>query len=90
MASAADVVLAAVPAPVAASATPLAVNALDDDEFDVAAVQSAPVTLVDGLCPVHKKFGKRAFSCAAPDKCRMKTVIRKKKQPQGNSQAGGQ
>ena len=92
MAAAADVVLAAVPSVSAPPAAPLVVSALDDDDFGIAAAQlptkTDSVAMVDGLCPVHKRFGKGAFSCTAPDKCRMRSVIRKKKQ--GNSQAGGQ
>ena len=83
MADAADVVLAAVPeSPQAAPATNSVVAAISADR--------PPASLVDGLCWIHARYGKKAFNCAVPDQCKMKTVIRKKKQPQGNSTAGGQ
>ena len=85
MADAADVVLAAVPeSPQVAAAAPTAAPVVAAITADKSAA-----TLSDGLCWVHARFGKKAFNCAAPDTCKMKNVLRKKKQ-QGNSPAGGQ
>ena len=79
MADAADVVLAAVPEAPQTPAAPAVVAAVSDDRPQ----------LTDGLCWIHARYGKKAFNCAVPDLCKMKNVLRKKKQP-GNSPAGGQ
>ena len=60
----------------------------------VSAVTHPPGPLVDGLCFIHKKYGDKAYKCAAPDSCRMKKTIRRKPQrapatSQGSDQASG-
>ena len=85
MADAADVVLAAFPE-VASMAAPASTLA-SSTTVEVAAV-SQQTKSSSGLCWIHSRFGKRAFNCASPDTCKMKDVVRKKKQE--NSPAGGQ
>ena len=81
MAAATDVILATVPAP-----SPTALSAplpsSSDAAADISAVsQQRP--LVDGLCFIHTRWGRRAYNCAAPDTCRMKNVTRRRR-PQGS------
>ena len=73
MAKAADVVLKTVPV---ADAPPGTL---------VSAISKAQDQLVNGLCPIHAKFGQDAFRCSMPDACKMKDII--KKRP-GNFRAG--
>ena len=84
MADAADVDLAAVPE--APSSVPA--SSPSSTAVEVAAVSQPSKPSTNGLCWIHSRFGKRAFNCATPDTCKMKNVIRKKKQE--NSPAGGQ
>ena len=61
---------------------------------EVSAVARPPGPLVDGLCFIHKKYGEKAYKCAAQDSCRMKKTIRRKPQrapatSQGLDQASG-
>ena len=83
MADAADVVLAAVPVCPSENTPTLAAP----DTVEVAAVSQSSKPS-NGLCWIHARYGKRAFNCAAPDSCKMKNVVRKKKQE--NSPAVGQ
>ena len=95
MASAADVIIATLPD----TAKPL-VSSLaeyeDDDAALFALAGSHPAgTLVDGLCFIHKRYGDRAYKCAAPDSCRLRKSLRKRPQRQatkasGNAPAGRQ
>ena len=74
MAKAADVVLKTVP--VADSAHP---------PGTLMSALSKPDQLVNGLCPIHTKFGQDAFRCSMPESCKMKDIIKKRS---GNFRAG--
>ena len=97
MAAAADVILSTVPD----SASSTGFNA---DTLSAAAISWPRGQLLDGLCSIHHKFGKEAYNCAAPDSCKMKSILKKKPRrgqgqghgqgdrssAQGNSKAGSQ
>ena len=74
MAKAADVVLKTVPVSDVSLAPGSSISAVTKAE-----------QLVDGLCPIHHKFGQEAFRCSMPGSCKMKDII--KKRP-GNFRAG--
>ena len=69
MATAADVVLRAVPEPTTTAAQPFPV---DDSHVDAIRRDQ----LVNGLCFVHSRWGREAYNCALPDSCRMRDSIK--------------
>ena len=91
MAAAADVVLRAVPD----TGVPLTTPVRDDPHVDAVRRDQ----LVGGLCFIHSRYGREAYSCALPDQCRMKNQTRPRRShtpagPQrprsGNATAGRQ
>ena len=89
MAAAADVVLRAVPD----TGTPLTSPIRDDPHVDAVRRDQ----LVGGLCFIHSRYGREAYSCALPDQCRMKNQTRPRRSPagqqrprSGNASAGRQ
>lgn len=97
MAAAADVVLWTVPRE---SAATLPATSPTED-FSISAVQrqssSAPAQhrsqLSDGLCFIHQRWGRDAYHCALPDTCRMKDIVRPRRnqdrrQFSGNANVG--
>ena len=88
MAEAADVVLRAVPD----VGTPLTVPIREDPHVDAVRRDQ----LVGGLCFIHSRYGKEAYSCALPEQCSMKNQTKPRapksgpnfKQRPGNGAAG--
>ena len=95
MAAAADVIIATLP-----DLTKPSVSSLvtwDDDGAGAFAVSHPAGTLIDGLCFIHKRYGDKAFKCAAPETCRLRKVLCKRPQrsstsdkASGNAPAGRQ
>ena len=94
MAKAADIVLS-----IPEARAPAAIQAVEEDTEDeggahVAAISRRPTPSATSsrrgqLCEVHKKFKERAYRCADPERCPMKTVLRPKPSS-GNAPAGRQ
>ena len=80
VAAAADVVLRAVPTPDAGIAPTL--PSREDPHVDAVRRDQ----LVGGLCFIHSRYGREAYSCALPDQCRMKNQTRPRasRQPSGH------
>ena len=70
MAAAADVVLRAVPDTGTSLTTPAPLR----DDLHVDAIRRDQ--LVGGLCFIHSRYGREAYSCALPEQCRMKNQTR--------------
>ena len=81
MAAAADVVLRAVPD----VGTPLTTPIREDPHVDAVRRDQ----LVGGLCFIHSKYGREAYSCALPDQCSMKNQT-KPRNPRSGSNFRGQ
>ena len=89
MAEAADVVLRAIPD----TGVPLTSPVRDDPHVDAVRRDQ----LVGGLCFIHSRYGREAYSCALPEQCRMKSQTRPRRpaagqrgQRPGNAAAGRQ
>ena len=82
MAAAADVVLRAVPTPDASIAPAPSIR----EDLHVDAVRRDQ--LVGGLCFIHSRYGREAYSCALPDQCRMKNQTRPRTSRQPSGQRG--
>ena len=80
MAAAADVVLRAVPTPDSGIAPML--PSREDPHVDAVRRDQ----LVGGLCFIHSRYSREAYSCALPDQCRMKNQTRPRasRQPSGH------
>ena len=88
MAASVDLILRNNPAPAV-------ISAVSDrgDDLMVAAAYIPRDQLTDGLCFIHLRHGRNAYSCACPDTCKMKQVIKKRPPPlkaSGNAPAGSQ
>ena len=64
---------------------------------EIAAVsrsQRPPLKKVDGLCAVHARWGKEAYTCRSPNTCKMRNVLKtpppSSQAARGNGKAGGQ
>ena len=89
MAAAADVVLRAVPD----TGVPLTSPIREDPHVDAVRRDQ----LIAGLCFIHSRYGREAYSCALPEQCRMKNQTRPRRSPagqqrprSGNASAGRQ